>query len=630
VPATNTMFLPPGAANNNMAVKMLRRNDSSDNVSVSFASLPFSSGLNGVDQTGNYLYVHITLGLFALAAGLTIGLRIFQQWTAFMRQISSLNSPAAQAYWAKDRLSWFPALKKHLLYAPLWKQRHNKELRLSSAANMGTLPGRGHFVLLLFYTLANIAWTAALPYNKPRESLLAALRGRAGVLAVFNLFPTIVFALRNNPLIHLLEIPFDTFNLFHRWTARIFVLEALIHLCAWAVDTALAGGVQAVSDGLSHGSHAASYTWGLVAAIAGFIIIFQAWSPIRHAFYEVFIVLHKLLVFVVFLGVYYHLKIDHLMQLWWMRIIWALWGYDYLCRLYRIIRYNVDFSKRQFASEVTVEALREGACRVTFTLARTWEAKPGCHVHAYLPALAPMQGHPFSVAWARNDDIESSHMLSADKMQPSTSDILERRSRQTTKVSLLVRARTGFTRRLYDMAKVAPNRTISTWGYCEGFYGGLDSLDSYKTVFLFAGGVGITHQMMNLKNLLEGHSSGTNCVRSINLVWSISTAECFDWVRGWMDEILRMKGRREAVKIHLYVTNPVRPGQQLHSPSGSVVMIGGRCDPQKLIDEAVISNAGPMAVTVCGPGAFADVVRDAVRKRVNHTVVDFIEEAFTY
>jgi predicted ferric reductase len=37
-----------------------------------------------------------------------------------------------------------------------------------------------------------------------------------------------------------------------------------------------------------------------------------------------------------------------------------------------------------------------------------------------------------------------------------------------------------------------------------------------------------------------------------------------------------------------------------------------------------------MAVTVCGPGAFADDVRRAVRKRVQVGVIDFVEEAFTY
>lgn len=39
---------------------------------------------------------------------------------------------------------------------------------------------------------------------------------------------------------------------------------------------------------------------------------------------------------------------------------------------------------------------------------------------------------------------------------------------------------------------------------------------------------------------------------------------------------------------------------------------------------------GAMGVTVCGPGAFSDSVRAAVREQVDVGNVDFVEEAFTY
>jgi hypothetical protein len=44
-------------------------------------------------------------------------------------------------------------------------------------------------------------------------------------------------AARNNPLINWLNLSFDTFNLLHRWTGRIVVLEALTHTIAWAAST---------------------------------------------------------------------------------------------------------------------------------------------------------------------------------------------------------------------------------------------------------------------------------------------------------------------------------------------------------------------------------------------------------
>jgi len=49
-----------------------------------------------------------------------------------------------------------------------------------------------------------------------------------------------------------------------------------------------------------------------------------------------------------------------------------------------------------------------------------------------------------------------------------------------------------------------------------------------------------------------------------------------------------------------------------------------------VLDQEIRERTGAMAVTVCGPGAFGDGVRKAVRKRVQVGVVDFIEEAFSY
>jgi hypothetical protein len=62
-------------------------------------------------------------------------------------------------------------------------------------------------------------------------------RTRTGTMAVVNLLPLVVMAGRNNPLIKLLNVPFDTWNLLHRWFGRIVVLESLAHILAWMVFT---------------------------------------------------------------------------------------------------------------------------------------------------------------------------------------------------------------------------------------------------------------------------------------------------------------------------------------------------------------------------------------------------------
>ncbi|KAH3214567.1 hypothetical protein KXV92_003589, partial [Aspergillus fumigatus] len=56
------------------------------------------------------------------------------------------------------------------------------------------------------------------------------LKYAAGHLAVMNSPVLVLSAGRNNPLIPLLGIPFDTFNLLHRWVGRVMIAGALIHM----------------------------------------------------------------------------------------------------------------------------------------------------------------------------------------------------------------------------------------------------------------------------------------------------------------------------------------------------------------------------------------------------------------
>jgi hypothetical protein len=315
-----------------------------------------------------------------------------------------------------------------------------------------------------------------------------------------------------------------------------------------------------------------------------------------------------------------------------MIIIALLWFFEYVCRIYRIIRYNVN--RNQWSSKVVITALPGEACRVTFYLANHWKPRAGTHMHAYLPALAPFQSHPFSVAWAQVTELPPSPRYNAkgEELPISSKDLAEDLDyvpARRTSVSLIVRARTGFTRDLYNRAYNAPNKTIITWGWAEGFYGGGDSLNSYGDVLLFAAGVGITHQIMFTKELLEGYHAGTVAMRKLTLVWTVPTTECLEWVRDWMDVILAMPCRRECLQIYLYITHP-RSRKEIKSGTGSVKMLPGRCYPQQVLDRLIIDRKGAMVATVCGPGSFADTVRDAARKRVQHGVLDFVEEAFSY
>src|SRR6266480_4661629 len=374
------------------------------NRTASFTTaFPFSAGLTGINQNENFFYVHTLIITFCLLLIFTVCLQWTKSVIAYLRHVSVIGNPRDQRFWGENRTSWWPWLKEHFLYAPLWKLRHNREIKISSAISIGTLPSRAHMALLISYGICNLAYSLAIPYNGSVEEIVASLRGRAGTLATLNLIPTVLFALRNNPLIWMLEVPYDTFNLFHRWLARITIFEAVLHVLFWTGNTVQAGGWHAVNEGLTKSSHAKSFTNGLAGAVLFIVIAAQAWSPLRHAFYETFLNIHKLAVAAALITVYLHLKIDSLPQHSWLEFVFSLCILEYVFRLARIICYNISTS-RGF-TRITVEALPAEACRVTFKLVRPWRPRPGAHVHIYIPTLAWLSSHPFSVAWTETSPL---------------------------------------------------------------------------------------------------------------------------------------------------------------------------------------------------------------------------------
>ena len=102
----------------------------------------------------------------------------------------------------------------------------------------GILPTRFQALLLLGVVIMNVTFAAygmewhGVPQDNPipKETPLRHLRNRSGTLAVSNMLPLILFAGRNSPLIKFCNIPFDTFNLIHRWFGRTVVGLVITHV----------------------------------------------------------------------------------------------------------------------------------------------------------------------------------------------------------------------------------------------------------------------------------------------------------------------------------------------------------------------------------------------------------------
>ena len=157
------------------------------------------------------------------------------RFQAHIRRLTNLTNSAQRYFVAAD--PYWAWMKKSVIYAPLLRARHNREFRLSSAVNMGTLPTRFQCVLLVgIITMNVILCCITIPFEREETEVLGMIRNRSGTMAVVNLMPLVVIAGRNNPLIKMLDVSFDTWNLLHRWFGRIVVLETLAHVIAWMVN----------------------------------------------------------------------------------------------------------------------------------------------------------------------------------------------------------------------------------------------------------------------------------------------------------------------------------------------------------------------------------------------------------
>lgn len=182
-------------------------------------------------------YLLIVLG--AISAALVIW-RLTILLVRYVRTVACLHNDT-QRYFAQpsEKYSW---LKKNVVYAPIFGKRHNREFQLSSALNAGTLPTRLQLVFLLGYLATNVAFCVmTIDFSGEFTKVAGLVRNRTGYLAVVNMIPLFLMAGRNNPLINLLGISFDTFNLLHRWLGRIVTLEALAHTLAFLVSSASKG-----------------------------------------------------------------------------------------------------------------------------------------------------------------------------------------------------------------------------------------------------------------------------------------------------------------------------------------------------------------------------------------------------
>ena len=339
-------------------------------------------------------------------------------------------------------------------------------------------------------------------------------------------------------------------------------------------------------------------------------------SPIRHAFYETFLHAHFIIAAFSFGFLWVHLN-GKISQTYLLAAV-ILWALERFTRL--VIIFYRNFGRE--STTATVEAMPGDAMRITIRMARPWTFQPGQHIYLYVPAVGWWTSHPFSVGWSQPEDL-----VNDEKTLPVSKQDLGVPQKET--ISLLVRRRTGMTEKLFQRAANSMGSRVTLRAFAEGPYGNIHSMDSYGTVMLFAGGIGITHHVPFVRHLVAGYADGTVATCRLTLVWIIQSPEHLEWIRPWMTSILAMDRRREVLRIMLFVTRP-RNTKEIQSPSATVQMFPGRPNIDTLVGMETENQVGAMGVLVCGNGSLSDDVRRVCRKRQGGSNLDYVEESFSW
>ena len=132
--------------------------------------------------------------IFIVLASLIVGLgiwRIGMESVKYVRTLTCLNNDT-QRYFAVPSHA-FAVIKKNILYAPIFRKRHNREFQLSAAINVGTLPTRFQLFFLGGYFASNVAFcVVSIQWSATFTTVCQQLRNRTGILAVVNMVSHVV------------------------------------------------------------------------------------------------------------------------------------------------------------------------------------------------------------------------------------------------------------------------------------------------------------------------------------------------------------------------------------------------------------------------------------------------------
>ncbi|WWC68648.1 uncharacterized protein I206_102579 [Kwoniella pini CBS 10737] len=450
--------------------------------------------------------------------------------------------------------------RKHIEVPALFGYKHSQ----ASAWGMLSLPTRLQGLFIFTYVVLNIVFTVVgyeifhdnlYWYGQRDTQIIRYLSDRTGIMCFYNLPLLWCLAGRNDVILWLTGWSYSTLNLFHRWVARIAVLQAIVHSAGytWLERDIIATEMKE------------RYWWtGIIATIVMSLLIPFSIRPFREKFYEAFLIIHICLALVTLVACWYHVQIwDGQYDPW----IWASVGVWAMDRFIRVIRVGILTNKALFKKGTnaigTIPNLNEnGLIRLSISTSIKINPKPGQYFFIYTPfSIKPWENHPFTLAsWKFNE-----------------------KNTDTTILNFLIKPLKGQTKK-WQKEILKNQGKLSFKLFLEGPYGHENFIENFDKILFISGGSGITSILPYIFKLNQSSLIllPEFQIKEINLIWIIKNEEyAKDILSNELKEYIEL-GFCGSIpfKIHLYVTRE----NQNHLPTISSSI------PQEIVNSLAYGN----------------------------------------
>ena len=273
-------------------------------------------------------------------------------------------------------------------------------------------------------------------------------------------------------------------NWLHRWVSRTLFVTVTVHGSFFLREWIRADSLRLELDMMPM----VKYGFGLWAVLAWNTI--SSLLPLRRLCYEFFVLQH-IVSAAIFLWLLHAHVPTYASYNVWMAVAFVLSGRVY--RFYNLLYQNLAIQWKTSAlgagkkighmadlqaqaGEITVMTVHD--------IGFSWKA--GQHVLLWCPTLGPLESHPFTIA-----------NVSEGK-----------RGYSSQKVQLIIRARSGFTRKLYRRAVTSASVTA----FLTGPFGNLPTWNTYETLVLISASTGASFTLPILETVLKD----PHCVKRVD------------------------------------------------------------------------------------------------------------------